>query len=93
MVRGEELCYLELIGLTYIQLYTTLRVLRQFGQIQWVLFIANMRVSEYDFGPRILQVHDIMRRWGKAIIIGLHGYHPDITPECFFMDFKRSYGD
>lgn len=33
MVRGEELCYLQLIGLIGVQPYALFRNLRQFGQI------------------------------------------------------------
>ena len=50
IIRGNELYFIELIGLNGVQPYAPLRVLRQFGQIQMIPLRSHMSHYGYDFG-------------------------------------------
>ncbi|KAH0761068.1 hypothetical protein KY290_017141 [Solanum tuberosum] len=83
IIRGNDLYFIELIGLNGMQPYAPLRVLRQFGQIQMIPLRSHMGQYEYDFGPEIPQVGTILRRWEKVITIEVREHKPFCTPEYY----------
>ncbi|KAH0716722.1 hypothetical protein KY290_012990 [Solanum tuberosum] len=80
IIRGNELYFIELIGLNGMQPYAPLRVLRQFGQIQMIPLRSHMGQYGYDFGPEIPQVGTILR---KVVTIDVREYRPFCTPEYY----------
>ncbi|KAH0655330.1 hypothetical protein KY285_030212 [Solanum tuberosum] len=80
---GNELYFIELIGLNGVQPYAPLRVLRQFGQIQMIPLRSHMGQYGYDFGPEIPQVGTILRRWERVVTIDVREHRPLCTPEYY----------
>ena len=83
IIRGNELYFIELIGLNGVQPYAPLRVLRQFGQIQIIPLRSHMSHYGYDFGSELPQVNTILRRWKNVITIDVQEHRPFCTPEYY----------
>ncbi|TMW84990.1 hypothetical protein EJD97_024004 [Solanum chilense] len=83
IIRGNELYFIELIGLNGVQPYAPLRVLRQFGQIQMIPLRSHMSHYGYDFGSELPQVNTILRRWKNVITIDVQEHRPFCTPEYY----------
>ena len=83
IIRGNELYFIELIGLNGVQPYAPLRVLRQFGQIQMIPLRSHMSHYGYDFGSELPQVNTILQRWENVITIDIQDHRPFCTPEYY----------
>ncbi|KAK4706651.1 hypothetical protein R3W88_033783 [Solanum pinnatisectum] len=83
IIRGNELYFIELVGLNGVQPYAPLRVLRQFGQIQMIPLRSHMSHYGYDFGSEIPHVSTILRRWERVMTIDVQEHRPFCTPEYY----------
>ncbi|TMW95173.1 hypothetical protein EJD97_009288 [Solanum chilense] len=88
IIRGNELYIIVLIGLNGVQPYAPLRFLQQFGQIQIIPLLSYMSHYGYDFGPKILQVNTILRRWANVINIDVKEHRPFCTPKYYLWLLK-----
>ena len=83
IIRGNELYFIELIGLNGVKPYALLRNLRQFGHIQMIPLRSHMSHYRYDFGSEIPQVNTILQRWENVITIDVQEHRPFCTPEYY----------
>ncbi|KAH0671250.1 hypothetical protein KY285_023639 [Solanum tuberosum] len=89
IVRGDDRYFIELIGLKGVQPYAHLRVLRQFGRTQVIPLRSDMEKFQYEFELDKPQVHIILRRWERVLIIPMGARQALCTREYYIWFLKE----